>query len=213
MEKVRKARRRLLEKAMEKYRFQVEPLSSPEELLVEDDRVVGLRFRRTRVEDGKVLPTEETFERRGPYVVSSIGSIPEPVPGIAMKGELFAFNDWDLGRIDAWPNLFSVGNVVTGKGNIVASRKHAAFVSESALERFLGLGEEGHAGEEEILEASREDQAAAAQDVAEAIARAEPPKPGTEARILEHVRARQAEVGYDGDLRAWLEKVTPPDLE
>lgn len=213
LEKVRKARRRLLDKAMEKYRFQVEPLASPEALLVEDDRVVGLRFRRTRIEDGRVVPTDETFERRGPYVVSSIGSIPEPVPGIAMKGELFAFNDWDLGRIDAWPNLFSVGNVVTGKGNIVASRKHAAFVSERALERFLGLGEEGHAGEEEILEAAREDQAEAARNVAEAIARAEPPKPGTEARILERVRARQAEVGYPGDLRTWLEKVTPPDLE
>lgn len=213
LEKVRKARLRLLEKAMEKYRFRVEPLAAPDALLVEEDRVVGLRLRRTRIENGRVVPTDETFERRGPCVISSIGSIPEPLPGLAMKGELFAFNDWDLGRVDAWPNLFSVGNVVTGKGNIVASRKHAAHVSETALERFLGLGEEGHEGEEALLEASRGAREEAAAGVAEAITHASPPAAGTEARILERVRARQEEVGYEGDLRAWLARVTPPDLE
>lgn len=213
MQKVRKARARLLEKAREKYRFKVEALCAPDDLLVEDGRVVGLRLRRTRVEDGRVVPTDETFERRGSCVISSIGSIPEPLPGLAMKGELFAFNDWDLGRLEAWPNLFSVGNVVTGKGNIVASRKHAAHVSETALERFLGLDESGHAGEEALLEASRARRTEAADDMAQAIARAEPPAPGTEARILERVRARQKEVGYEGDLRAWLARVTPPDLE
>jgi hypothetical protein len=31
--------------------------------------------------------------------------------------------------------------------------------------------------------------------------------------ILARVRARQREVGYEGDLAAWLAKVTPPDLE
>jgi hypothetical protein len=31
--------------------------------------------------------------------------------------------------------------------------------------------------------------------------------------ILARVRERQRAVGYGGDLTAWLEKVTPPDLE
>ena len=203
--KVRKARARLLGKAMEKYRFRVEPLAAPEALRVEEGRVVGLELRRTRIEDGRVVPTDERFELRGSYVISSIGSIPEPLPGLAMKGELFAFNDWDLGRIEAWPSLFSVGNVVTGKGNIVASRKHAAHVSETALERFLGLGEAGHEGEEALLEASSAERREAA--------RAALPEPGAEARILAHVHARQREVGYEGDLRAWLARVTPPELE
>ena len=50
-----KARARLLEKAMEKYRFHVEPLAAPEGLLVEGGRLVGLRFRRTRMEGGKLV--------------------------------------------------------------------------------------------------------------------------------------------------------------
>ena len=31
--------------------------------------------------------------------------------------------------------------------------------------------------------------------------------------LVERVRARQRAVGYGGDYRAWIEKVTPPDLE
>jgi NADPH-dependent glutamate synthase beta subunit-like oxidoreductase len=136
-EKARGARRKLLEKAMEKYRFRVEPLCVPEGLLVEDGRLVGLRFRRTRAEGGRILPTDETFERRGPYVISSIGSIPAPLEGIPMQGELFDFQDWELGRLAEYPTVFSAGNVATGKGNIVASRKHAVAVAKAMLEGFL----------------------------------------------------------------------------
>jgi ferredoxin--NADP+ reductase len=182
--------------------------------VVEGDRLVGLRFRRTKMEGGKLTTTDETFERRGPYVISSIGSIPEPIPAIPMKGELFAFTDWDVGKLDGFPSVFSVGNVVTGKGNIVASRKHAAYVSESAIEHFLGVAASGgHAGEEALLDAPRAEAAAQAEVVAAKI-EAQPLLPAEQAgALLERVRARQREVGYGGDYRAWIEKVTPPDLE
>jgi hypothetical protein len=75
-------------------------------LVVESDRLVGMRFRRTRMEGGKPVGTDDTYERRGGYVISSIGSIPEAIPGIDMKGELFAFTDWDLGRLAKYPNVF-----------------------------------------------------------------------------------------------------------
>src|SRR5215468_10388538 len=136
-EKTMGARRKLLEKAMEKYRFKIEPLCMPEALLVEDGRLAGLRFRRTRADAGKIVPTDETFERRGPYVISSIGSIPLPLDGIPMKGELFDYSDWDLGRLPGYPTVFSAGNVATGKGNIVASRKHAIAVAKAMLGGFL----------------------------------------------------------------------------
>ena len=212
LEKVKKARGRVLEKAMEKYLFRFEPCAAPEALVVEGGRLAGLRFRRTRIEGSRVVPTDETFERRGSCVVSSIGSIPEPIPGIETKGELFAFTDWDTGRLAAYPTVFGVGNVVTGKGNIVASRKHAAHVTEDAIERFLGLAEDGHAGEEALLEPARAEARAQAQEVADGL-EARPPLPAERvAALLERVRARQRAVGFGGDLAAWLEKVTPPDL-
>ncbi|UCE85610.1 MAG: hypothetical protein JSU66_14950 [Deltaproteobacteria bacterium] len=211
--KVRASRQKLLEKAMQKYRFKMEPRSAPDGLVVEGDRLVGLRFRRTRIEGGRVIPTDETYERRGAYVISSIGSIPEPMPGIPMKGELLQFSDWELGRIEGYPNVFSAGNVVTGKGNIVASRKHASYVAEHVIEKFLGLGDAGHAGEEQIAEAAAEGTRQFAEGVAAAIAKQPPMAAAKQAEILARVRERQAAVGYDGDYRAWLARVTPPDFE
>jgi hypothetical protein len=152
------------------------------------------------------------FERRGPYVISSIGSIPEPIPGIGTKGELFAFTDWDLGRLAGYPNVFSVGNVVTGKGNIVASRKHASEVYDAALASFLGVAEDGHQAEAALASRGAEAVGAQAVKLADAIGRATPPARATLEAILARVRERQRAVGYPGDLKSWLERVTPPDL-
>ena len=102
-------------------------------------RLLALLNDWTLTEDGRVKMTDETFETRGPVVISSIGSIPEPIEGINMNGELFDFQDWDIGRLESYPTVFSVGNVVTGRGNIVASRKHATHVSEAAIEAYLGF--------------------------------------------------------------------------
>jgi NADPH-dependent glutamate synthase beta subunit-like oxidoreductase len=212
-EKMMNARRRLLEKAQEKYGFHLEQLSSPDALLVEDGRVVGLRLRRTRMEKGRPVPTDETYERRGGYVISSIGSIPEAIPGIPMKGGLFAFSDWDVGRRDGFPSLFSVGNVVTGKGNIVASRKHAAQVYETALASFLGLLDDAHAKEAALPNPAASGAGETAQQVVAHLAHADPPAPEVAQAILERVRTRQKQVGYDGDLDAWLAKVKPAELE
>jgi hypothetical protein len=158
--KVLASRAKLLEKAMEKYRFKVEPLCMPDALLVEGDRLAGLRFRRTRADAGKIVPCDESFEARGPYVVSSIGSIPEPIEGIETKGELFRFTDWELGRLDGYPNVFSAGNVVTGKGNIVASRKHAAMVAGKVADEIAKLPPAGDAALALVREHVRERQRA-----------------------------------------------------
>jgi hypothetical protein len=210
--KVQAGRERMLAKAQEKYCFAVEPLAAPEALLVENGRLVGLRFRRTKIEGNRVVPTDETFERRGTWVISSIGSIPEPIPAIPMKGELFDFADWDTGRIEGFPTLFSVGNVVTGKGNIVASRKHAAHVSEDAIESFLGLDEDdaraGRAGEAEVESHTTSQARRTADHVHSGLG--EPPSPETRTEILRRVEALQRAVGYPGDYKAWIERVGRP---
>jgi NADPH-dependent glutamate synthase beta subunit-like oxidoreductase len=210
--KIENARRKLLEKAMEKYRFRIEPLSAPDGLVVEDGRLVGMRFRRTRMDGGKLVSTDETYERRGSYVISSIGSIPEAIRGIDMKGELFAFTDWNLGRIEAYPNVFSAGNVVTGKGNIVASRKHASHIAEQVVSSFLGVDDAGHAGEEAILDGARADARELAESVATFVAKTPALDPATLAALRARVAQQQRRVDFT-DYRTWIERVTPPDLE
>ena len=70
--------------------------------------------------------------------------------GIESKGELFRFTDWELGRLDGHPNVFSAGNVVTGKGNIVASRKHAASVASRVAEEIAKLPPGSPAAQERV---------------------------------------------------------------
>lgn len=202
--KVFAGRQKMLAKAMEKYRFKFEPNCLPDGLLVENGQLVGLRFRRTRIEGNKVIPQDETFERRGVYTISSIGSVPKEIPGIPMKGELFGFTDWEIGRLAGYPTVFSAGNVVTGKGNIVASRKHAREVSATVLEAFLGLGERGHAGEEQLADAIHAGARDRAAHIADAIAVAPPISPSALASVRKRVSERQRDVGYRGDFAAWV---------
>ncbi len=209
LEKVFKSRRQLLDKATRKYGFDVQDLSLADELIIEDGQLKGIVFRRTRLEDGKVIPTDETYERRAACVISSIGSIPEPIPGIDMKGELYDFEDWEHGRLAAYPNVFSVGNVVTGKGNIIASRKHAAEVSVSAIEAFLGVGEEFESGRDKLADPSVSAAARTADSVSEHLENTDPPTNGEYAATLSRVEERQKAVDYTGDLTSWLKLVEP----
>jgi ferredoxin--NADP+ reductase len=206
--KVEAGRRRMLEKASVKYRFEVVPLCAPDELIIEGGRLVGLRFRRTLIENGRVVMQNETFEARGPVVISSIGSIPEPIEGIDMRGELFDFKDWDVGKLAGYPTVFSVGNVVTGKGNIVASRKHATQVSEAAIEGYLGVGDGDHTAatrENPVANAAVE----TADQVVASLASAHSPSTKAASALLDRISARQREVGFE-DYKSWKEKVGEP---
>jgi NADPH-dependent glutamate synthase beta subunit-like oxidoreductase len=193
-------RRRILEKAMQKYCFQVRPQRLPVAVLAEGGRLVGLRFQRTKVEGAKAVPLPDAFDDvRAPLVVSSIGSVPEPMPGIEQDGLLYHYVDWDLGRFGAYEQVFSTGNVVTGKGNIIASRKHSTAVTTHVLEAYLGVPANG--------------QGTPAQDaLVRHVAAKVPLAPAALDALLARVRARQEAVGYTMPYRAWLDHVTPPDL-
>ena len=209
IEKVKKSRQTLLRKASEKFKLKVEPLSAPDGLVVENEKLVGLRFRRTRIEDGRVIATDETFERKGPVVISSIGSIPDPIQGIDMKGELFDFTDWTYGTLTRYPTVFSVGNVVTGKGNIVASRKHATEVSQDAVEIFLGVADDPEAateGEPGLHEAAAE----TAEQVAVHISTQPGANSAQKEALEQRIARRQKEVGYPGTFADWLASVGEP---
>jgi ferredoxin/flavodoxin---NADP+ reductase len=183
--KIEKTRAHMLEKAVSKYLFRVRPLRAPLALLIENERVVGMRFAVTKMEGGKLVTTSETEEVRGSQVISSIGSIPEPLEGVPQKGELYAYSDWDLGRLPDFPTLFSAGNVVTGKGNIVDSRRHARQVGQHVRDEYLAL----------------------ARDV-----RAQQPLSAEQrAKLLARVRARQEKVGYRGYAQ-WIEAARPPEF-
>lgn len=196
--KLEATRRRILEKAVAKYCFQVEPLRVPVGLLVEGDRLVGVRFQRTRVEDGRAVPVEGDVEDvHAPLVVSSIGSVPEPMAGVAQEGLLYDWSDPDLGRLVGYDSVFSTGNVVTGKGNIVASRRHSKVVTTHVINDHLGVTNGAGPAEPSLVERVK----------------ALPPLDAEGlGHLLARVAARQEAVGYAGEYARWIERVTPPDL-
>jgi NADPH-dependent glutamate synthase beta subunit-like oxidoreductase len=183
--KIEKTRANMLEKATSKFLFNVRPLRAPHSLLIENDRVVGMRFAVTRMEGGKLVQTDELEDVRGSQVISSIGSIPEPIEGVPMKGELYGYSDWDLGRLPDFPTLFAAGNVVTGKGNIVDSRKHAKHVGQHVRDHYLS--------------------------VADGVRALEPLSPGARDALLARVKSRQDKVAYR-DYPSWIQAARPPEF-
>lgn len=126
--KASRARQKILDRVVSRYLIQVETLASPVRMIVENERLAGLVFQRNTIAGGRVVPSAEEFEVRSELTVSSIGSLPEAVDGIPMKGELYDFVDEETGALRDRAGVFGLGNTLTGRGNIRYSRKNAVAV-------------------------------------------------------------------------------------
>jgi NADPH-dependent glutamate synthase beta subunit-like oxidoreductase len=211
-QKFEATRRRIVEKAMRKYLFQVQPLRAPVGFIVEGDRLVGLRFQHTEMKDGRLTSVDGAFDDvRAPLIISSIGSIPAPIAGVPHQGEVYKFIDPDLGQVAGYDAVFGAGNAVTGKGNIVASRKHGIRVGMHLIEHFLGVGEDDsdHTGEEAGLNMIQAPVDESVEKIS-AWVRARPALDAAQVEaILQRVRARQQAVGYSGTYSDWIARFTP----
>jgi NADPH-dependent glutamate synthase beta subunit-like oxidoreductase len=207
MEQTRATRRKLLRLFIEKYLFTFQDCRAPIAFAADDDRLAGLHLAVTEAHNGSVSILEGTGSLvPSPLVISSIGSIPEPIPGVPMEGEQYKFKDAASGELESLPGVFAVGNAVTGKGNILASARHGRVVSQYMLEHYL-LGTAS--GYEEAFT----DAAAAARtgaDLVSARLAGQAPVPGERiTAILTHVKALQEQVHYPGEYRAWIDRIRP----
>ena len=209
-EAMRAARAKILDKAQRKFLFEFEPLRVPTGLIVEDGRLAGLQMSRTEVADGQVRTVADSASPvRAPLFISSIGSIPEQIPGIPVKGEVYAYIDASVGLIDNGPTaVYAAGNVLTGKGNIKDSLESGTFIGVHVAESYLGL----NGDDIPLAEGARKQ----AEDQGERIADAINSRPGLDetqvAEVMRRVRERQRAIGYEGNYRAWIARVTPVDL-
>ncbi len=208
IERTRQTRRKLLQNFAEKYLFTFQDQRVPVGYLADGDRLAGLTLAATEVKDGRAV-TRSGTEQSAPsrMVVSSIGSIPEPIPGIHMHGEVYWIRDQRTGEVVGLDRVFAVGNAVTGKGNILVSLKHGRVVSQHMLEHYLlGTG----SGYEEVLANAATEAREKVGAVADRLA-GQAPLPGERvAGILARVKTLQERVGYPGDYRQWIERVRLP---
>ena len=207
---LRQARAKILEKAQRKFLFEFQELRAPSGVIVENGTMVGVNFSRTEVADGQVRIVQEGVESaRAPLTISSIGSIPEPIPGIPQKGETYTYVNQKIGLLmDGPTGVFAAGNVLTGKGNIKDSLDSGTEIGTHVAEAYLGLSNE----ELKIAEAARKEAAASGEKIADAVSMRQKIASEGVAILLDRVRKHQRAAGYEGNYRAWIAKVTPPDL-
>ncbi len=211
--KTEMVRQKMLRLARDKYLFRVQDRRLTTGLIVENGRVAGLRVAETRIEGRKAEPISGSeHELRAPLVISSIGSVPEVLPGVSMKGEYYTFSDGDLPRYAGADCVFGVGNVVTGQGNIRVSLVHSQKVTTELIEKYMGVGDGDRslAGINAPAEARAAGQAKAVAGGVQAL----PALSESEVAALEkRIRSLQERAGYTSDYDSWISKVTPPDLE
>lgn len=205
IERTRATRRKLLQKFSEKYLFHFRGQCTPVGYLTDVDSLKGLRLAATEQRRGKVVPVkgaEEVVPSR--LVVSSIGSIPEPIEGIPIRGEVYHVRDPRTGELEGMEGIFAVGNAVTGKGNIAVSQKHGRIVSQHVLENYLKGSSSGY---EEVLDGSEAEAGSRASAVADILAGRSLLSGERVARILERVRDLQGRAGYRGNYREYIAAV------
>jgi ferredoxin/flavodoxin---NADP+ reductase len=209
--KTESVRQKMLRLARDKYLFRVQDRRLTTGLVAEDGRLKGLRVTETKIEGRKAEPIPGSEqELRTPLVISSIGSVPEILPGIAMKGEYYTFTDEDLPRYAASDRVFGVGNVVTGQGNIRVSLVHSQKVTNHLIENYM-TGAGGNSGGSHASAESRG--AAQAHAVREGLHSLPALTSGEIESLERRIRAIQERVGFTSDYDSWIAKVTPPDLE
>lgn len=211
--KTEQVRQKMLKLARDKYLFRFQERRLTTGLVVENGRLVGLKVAETKIEGRKAEPIPGSeHELRAPLIISSIGSVPEKLPGINMKGEYYTFADEELPRYTAMDRVFGVGNVVTGQGNIRVSLVHSQKVTKYLVDNCMQCGEGN--GDAATGNLTAEAQAARESEAIEKQIEAIPPLSGAQMAALERqVHALQEKAGYSTDYDSWIARITPPDLE
>lgn len=214
-EKLAKAqlvREKVLNTAAEKFLFKVMPCLIPVDKIVEGDRLAGLVLRETKIEDdGRVVELPGTERAvRAPLVISSIGSIPEPIPGIPMRGQVFAVDEGQCCRLSGYANVFALGNAVTGRGNIKESMEHGRTVAQTIAMNYL-VNPAGNL--EEAFRNTAAKVMNAVNNLTANLTYLNPPNEHQVVAIMQRVKLLQEKVGYDGNYKAWIAKHKPVRLE
>jgi hypothetical protein len=209
-EKIYQLRQRIFENYRQKYLFRVHPCYSPIECITEDQILKGLVFQKNEYQDGSWHSTKKHKRVLSPLVISSIGSIPEPLPELPLEENLLAVVDPHTGRLSGFDNVFVMGNAVTGRGNIRESLVHSREITRRIIDSHF-QNEEG-----EFEKWIKLEEAQSAQLIERLIPKLHQGKPLSQIKrdkILDRVKTLQDKQGYRGKYDSWIERHLPVRLE
>lgn len=210
IEKAERVTKKILENAQNKFLFKFVGNHAPADKIVEDGKLTGIKFQKTKIENGKVVPIDEYAECKGKMVIASIGSIPEKVEGMPSEGSTFKITNYNTCQLDGFENVFMLGNAVTGRGNIKESLDHGREVSIEVMDNELNWQEEDF---EDWLRGTEDNIAEQVGHIADHIIRQKFMPDDVIQSILDKTVELQKKAGYDGDYPKWVEQKLPPRLE
>ncbi len=213
LKKAQAVRKKIMDNFLKKYLFRFEPCWAPTDKIVhqDQDQLQGIKFQKTKIENGKVVNVQGVHkEFMSPLVISSIGSLPEKIPGVPNKGSTFAVNEEDCCRLEGFENVFALGNAVTGRGNIKESMVHGKKIAIEVMDHHLNWREEDYERWLRVSETQIEHEVS---NIANQIARKQFLSPETIKGIQEKISKLQIATGYNGDFRQWVADNLPERLE
>ena len=204
--KAQKIQEKILKNYQSKYLFNIQPCNIPVNTIVDNDQLVGLQMQRTAIKNNKVVPIlNSEYEVRSSLVISSIGSIPEPIAGIPMQWQTYETHAHELCRIEGYANAFALGNAVTGRGNILESLKHSRAISTTLAEQSLT--------NKELQQKIQSKEQVVSEQIQQIIPILSPVQEQTYQAIQKKVKHLQKQAQYNGDYQAWVVQKLPVRLE
>ena len=176
-----------------------------------------MTFQRLDLQDGKLVELAgDTFNIETDLLISSIGSLPKETPGLPIVGNyLKTHSEYDW-RVEGFENVFAVGNVVTGRGNILESRKHGREITDKIIDEHLeplGQGDPLSRKYEDLFKDIEGEVKQKINNISATLAEADLHSEEEIDFIVNKTKELQERVGYDGDYMAWADKNRPPRLE
>ena len=168
-------------------------------------------FQKTEVKDGRltVIP-ESDYVKASPLIISAIGSVPEPIPGLPYSGDTFEIVNQETGQIAEFENVFALGNAVTGRGNIKESQMHGRRVSERVMDEFLVWRVDDY---EQIFNRAIDNADRKVENISERLMKDQILSVEHIQNLLERVKNLQRRIGYDGNYDQWILNHLPQRVE
>ena len=205
--KTEKICKKILANYQRKYLFNMYPCHVPSDKIVENGKLAGMIFQKTKIENGRMVVLKDSkVEVRSPLTIASIGSIPQAIKGIPMKRQVYKVIENECCRIEGYGNVYALGNAVTGRGNIKESMKHGREITQELIDKYLeGAGKYEEGFEKTTLQVKM--------DISKLIDKLQPCSSHQQLKLMERVTNLQKEKNYEGDFMVWVKKHLPVRLE
>ncbi len=214
-EKAQKVSQKILDNYMKKFHFHFIPEATPVDYIEKNGKLKALILQKYRTDEkAKLYFIEgETMSINTEQVISSIGSVPEPIAGIAYEGDRIKTTDKDSSQIYGYEHVFAIGNAVTGKGNIKTAKDHGSKVTQQLVDIYFERNTQAfdielEAYNKEVV--SKTDKKV--KNILEDFVSGDIPDNYSIDHIWEVSRAYQDKVGYQ-DYRSWVASHKPVRYE